>query len=119
MDAPEQIPVVPDRGLVLLVGASGSGKSTFAARHFAASEILSSDAFRAMVGDDPADQSATAAAFDVLMRVVAHRLRRGRLSVVDATSATAPERRRLLLLAARARRATAAIVFDLPVEVSQ
>jgi predicted kinase len=110
---------VPARGLVLLVGASGSGKSTFAARHFARTEILSSDAFRALVGDDEADQTATAAAFDVLMRVLGHRLRRGRLSVVDATNARSDDRRRLLLLAASARRPTAAIVFDLPEAVSQ
>lgn len=113
------IVTVPARGLVLLVGASGSGKSTFAARHFAPTEILSSDGFRGLVGDDEADQSATAAAFDVLMRVLAHRLRRGRLSVVDATNARSVDRRRLLLLAASARRPTAAIVFDLPEEVSQ
>jgi predicted kinase len=81
--------------------------------------VLSSDFFRALVGDDERDQSASAAAFDILMRVLAHRLRRGRVSVVDATNANSQARRRLLLLAAAARRPTAAIVFDLPEDVIQ
>jgi 2-phosphoglycerate kinase len=49
---------VPELSLVLLVGASGSGKSTFAARHFAPTEVLSSDAFRGLVSDDPDSQDA-------------------------------------------------------------
>ena len=110
--------VVPTRGLVLLVGAAGSGKSTFARRHFAATEILSSDAFRALISDDEADQTTTGPAFDILSRVLALRLRRGRLSVVDATNATPGDRSTLLRLAAAARRPAVAIVLDLPVEVA-
>jgi protein phosphatase len=110
---------VPARGLVLLMGASGAGKSTFARRHFARTEILSSDEFRALVADDETDQTATPAAFDVLGRVLVHRLRRGRLSVVDATNAKPADRRALLALAATARRPTVAIAFDLPEAVCQ
>jgi protein phosphatase len=106
--------IIPARGVVLLIGASGAGKSTFARGHFASTEVLSSDAFRALVGDDEGDQSATPAAFDVLERVLAHRLRRGLLSVVDATNAKAADRRSLLGLAAAARRPAVAIVLDLP-----
>ena len=57
---------IPELSLVVLIGVSGSGKSTFAATHFAATEIVSSDACRAMVSDDPNDQDATTDAFDVL-----------------------------------------------------
>jgi protein phosphatase len=110
---------VPVRGIVLLVGAAGAGKSTFAARHFRPTEILSSDAFRALVGDDEGDQSATAPAFDVLTRVVGHRLRRGRLSVIDATNVTPGDRRTWLRLANAARRPTVAIVFNLPEALCQ
>lgn len=111
---PEPRLVIPARGLVLLVGASGAGKTTFASRHFLSTEVLSSDGFRAMVGDDASDQSATAAAFDLLARVLALRLRRGRLSVVDATNVNPGDRRGWLRLATVARRPTVAVVLDLP-----
>ena len=58
---------LPPDALVLLVGPSGAGKSTFAARHFAPTEVLSSDAMRALVADDPMDQAATDAAFELLL----------------------------------------------------
>jgi predicted kinase len=108
----ELVVAVPVRGVVLLIGASGAGKSTFAARRFRPTEILSSDAFRALVSDDERDQSASAPAFDLLHRALAHRLRRGRLTVIDATNATSGDRRSLLRLAAIARRPAVAIVLD-------
>ncbi|MFD0784495.1 AAA family ATPase, partial [Micromonospora azadirachtae] len=77
---------IPELALVALVGVSGSGKSTFARRHFLPSQVLSSDAFRAMVADDENDQSASADAFDALHYVAGKRLRAGRLTVVDATN---------------------------------
>jgi protein phosphatase len=115
--APERVPrvVVPRRSLVLLVGASGSGKSTFAARHFLPSEVLSSDAFRALVSDDERDMSATADAFEVLHLVAARRLANGRLTVVDATNVEPASRRPLLALAREHGSAPLAIVLDLPV----
>ena len=53
---------------------SGSGKSTFAARHFLPTEVLSSDFCRGLVADDENDQSATNAAFDVLHFIAGKRL---------------------------------------------
>jgi protein phosphatase len=106
--------VVPDPALVLLAGASGSGKTTFAARHFAASEVLSSDAFRAMVADDERDMSATADAFELLHAVAAKRLAGGRLTVVDATNVQPEARRPLIALAREHGHPAVAIVFDLP-----
>jgi predicted kinase len=77
---------IPVPGLVVLVGAAGAGKTTFAARWFAPAEILSSNALRASVSGDPTDQRATRPAFAILHREVARRLVAGRLVVVDATN---------------------------------
>jgi protein phosphatase len=99
--------------LVVLIGASGSGKSTLAARHFAASEILSSDAFRAIVSGDESDQRATRAAFSILHRQLGKRLVAGRTSVIDATNVTPYARRSILRLAAASRIPVVAIVLDL------
>jgi protein phosphatase len=79
---------IPDFSLVVLVGATGSGKSTFAARHFLPTEIISSDRCRALVADDETDQSATPDAFDLVHAIAAKRLARRRLAVIDALRAT-------------------------------
>ena len=108
---------VPAPALVCLVGASGSGKSSFARRHFGRYEVLSSDTCRGMVSDDENDQDATAAAFDVLHHIAGKRLERGRLTLVDATSVE-PSARRPLLELARAHSVPAvAVVLDLPLAV--
>jgi polynucleotide kinase-phosphatase len=108
---------IPDLCLVVLVGVSGSGKSTFAARHFRPTEVISADMCRALVSDDENDQSATAAAFEVLHAIAAKRLEAGRLAVVDATSVYAPDRSALLDLARRHHVFAHAIVFDVPLDV--
>src|ERR671926_1057690 len=91
---------LPELSLVVLIGASGSGKSTFARRHFKPTEVLSSDFCRALVRDDETDQSATEDAFAVLHYIAGKRLAAGRLTVVDATSVQ-PEARRVLVTLAR------------------
>jgi protein phosphatase len=107
---------LPDPSLVVLIGAAGAGKSTFAARHFADSEVLSSDRFRALVSGDEADQGATHAAFDRLHRELTRRLAAGMLTVIDATSLEPSSRRALLARAAAAGIPAIAVVFDLPTE---
>lgn len=104
--------------MVLLVGVAASGKSTFARHHFVATEILSSDALRAVITDDPHAQSATDDAFDLLHRILAMRLRRARLTVVDATNVEAWAREQLLGVARRHRRPAVAIVLDVPLDVA-
>jgi polynucleotide kinase-phosphatase len=108
---------VPRLCLVVLVGVSGSGKSSFAARHFRATEVLSSDAFRGLVGDDENDQSVTAGAFEALHAVAAQRLKLGRLTVIDATNVQPDARRPLLALAREHHVLPVAVVFDVPERV--
>jgi predicted kinase len=105
---------IPELALVVLVGVSGSGKSTFARRHFAPTQVLSSDAFRAMVADDENDQSATADAFELLHHVAAKRLRAGRLTIVDATNVQPFARAPLLKVAREYDVLPVAVVFDVP-----
>lgn len=104
---------VPDPSLVVLVGAAGSGKSTLARRLFAADEILSSDALRAAVAGDEADQHVSRAAFAILYRQLEERLAAGRLTVVDATNTRREHRRPLVARAWRAGLPAVAIVLDL------
>jgi predicted kinase len=108
---------IPQGALVLLVGAAGSGKSTFARKHFKSTEIVSSDALRAAVSDDESDQSASADAFQLLHRIAGMRLRRGRRTVVDATNVQPEARRSLLALAAENSVPAIAIVLNLPAAV--
>ena len=105
---------IPDPSLVVLVGPSGAGKSTFAQTHFRATEIVSSDALRAMLADDPNDQGASAEAFSLLAQLLQGRLRRRLLTVIDATNLRPQSRRRWLRLAGRFDLPAVAIVFDLP-----
>ncbi|MEV0560724.1 polynucleotide kinase-phosphatase [Dactylosporangium sp. NPDC050588] len=105
---------IPELCLVALVGISGSGKSTFARRQFAPTQVLSSDAFRALVADDENDQSASAEAFDALHYIAGKRLRAGRLTVVDATNVQAHARKALVDLARAHDVLPVAIVLDVP-----
>ncbi|MFF7234862.1 polynucleotide kinase-phosphatase [Streptomyces collinus] len=108
---------VTDLSLVVLVGASGSGKSTFARKHFKPTEVISSDFCRGLVADDENDQSASGDAFDVLHYIAGKRLAAGRCTVVDATSVQQDSRRQLVELARTYDVLPIAIVLDVPEEV--
>lgn len=110
---------LPNFCLVALVGATSSGKSTFAARHFKPTEVLSSDFFRGLVADDENDQGASAAAFDALYYVAKKRLEAGRLTVIDATHVQAGARRQALDLARAQNCHAVAIVFHMPEQLCQ
>jgi protein phosphatase len=115
-EAPVKISL-PELSLVVLVGVTGSGKSTFARRHFEPTEILTSDFCRALVSDDEDDQTATTEAFEVLHFIAGKRLTRGRLTVVDATNVQPEARQPLVALAREHYVLPVAIVFDLPEEI--
>lgn len=105
---------IPTPALVLLIGPAGSGKSTFARRHFRPTEVISSDVCRALICDDEADQTATRDAFELVHWLAEKRLRRGKVAVIDATSVQAWARASLLEVARRSETPAVAIVFDLP-----
>ncbi len=110
---------IPKLSLVVLIGPSGSGKSAFARAHFRPTEVLSSDACRAMVGDDENDQAVTKDAFEVLRFIAGKRLALGKLTVVDATNVQPEARKPLVELARQYHCLPVAIVLDLPERVCQ
>lgn len=113
----EKLITLPNLSLVLLIGASGSGKSSFAHKHFLPTEVISSDWCRGLVSDDENDQAATKDAFDVLNFIAAKRLAAGRLTVIDATNVQPEARRSLISLARQHHVIPVAIVLDLPREL--
>ena len=110
---------IPEQSLVVLIGASGSGKSTFAKKHFKHTEILSSDFCRGLVSDDENDQSATKDAFEVLHYIAAKRLAAGKLTVIDATNVQHEARKPLLELARKYHYLSVAIVLNIPAKLCQ
>jgi len=108
---------IPELSLVVLVGASGSGKSTFARRYFKPTEVLSSDVCRGLVSDDENDQAATNDAFDVLHYIASKRLAAAKLVVVDATNVQAEARKPLVALAREYHCLPVAIVLNMPERV--
>ncbi|HEY1299991.1 MAG TPA: AAA family ATPase, partial [Stellaceae bacterium] len=103
---------IPEFALIVLIGATGSGKSTFAARHFAPTEVISSDRCRALVGDDENDQAMTADAFELARLIADKRLRHRRLAVIDATNVRPADRKDWIELARRWHALPVAIVLD-------
>ena len=110
---------IPELSFIALIGVSGSGKSTFAQRHFLTSEVISSDACRRLVSNDENNQKATNDAFDVLHYIAAKRLKRGLLTVIDATNVQPDARKPLLWLAREYHGISVAIVLNLPEELCQ
>lgn len=111
MSAPSLLEI-PDFSLVVLIGATGAGKSTFAARWFAPTEVISSDACRGLVADDPNDQSVSTDAFDLVRAIAEKRLKHRRLTVIDATNVRPAERKAWVEIARRWHALPVALVID-------
>jgi protein phosphatase len=110
---------IPKLALVVLVGASGSGKSSFARKHFLPTEVVSSDHCRALVADDETVLDANDDAFALLHTIAGTRLKRRRLTVVDATNVHPESRRPLVQLARDHDCPPVAIVLDIPQRVCE
>src|ERR1700730_7982782 len=102
---------LPELSLVVLMGPSGSGKSSFARKHFKPTEVLSSDECRGLVSDDENNQAATTDAFDVLYYIAKKRLAAGRLTVLDATNVQPEARKNAVALAREFHVLPVAVVF--------
>lgn len=109
---------IPELSLVVLIGVSGSGKSTFARKHFRRTEILSSDDCRALVSDDENNQAATNDAFAVMHFIASKRLAAGKLTVIDATNVQTEARKPLVALAREFHCLPVAIVLAVPERIA-
>lgn len=105
---------IPSFCLVILIGASGSGKSTFARTHFKPTEVISSDTCRGLVSDDEINQAATADAFALVRYIARIRLKNRLLTVIDATNVKEEARKDWKRLSAEFNCPLVAIILDLP-----
>ncbi|MEM6696436.1 MAG: polynucleotide kinase-phosphatase [Pseudomonadota bacterium] len=108
---------IPEFALVVLIGPTGSGKSSFAAKHFLPTEIVSSDHCRALVSDDETAQDATGDAFDLVRHTAGLRLKRRKLTVIDATSVNREDRASLVALARRYHALPIALVLNIDPDI--
>jgi alkanesulfonate monooxygenase SsuD/methylene tetrahydromethanopterin reductase-like flavin-dependent oxidoreductase (luciferase family)/predicted kinase len=103
---------IPDPALVVLIGASGSGKSSWAAERYLPREVVSSDQLRAVVGSGEHDLDASADAFALLDQIIAARARRRLTTVVDTLGLESGRRLAYLELARRSGLPAVAVFFD-------
>jgi protein phosphatase len=118
MRAPDKLQIeIPDFALVVLIGASGSGKSTFAAKHFLPTEVISSDHCRGLVSDDETDQSVSADAFELVRAIAEKRLKHRKLTVIDATNVRAADRKGWVEVARRWHALPVALVIEPGIDI--
>ena len=108
---------IPELSLVTLIGTSGAGKSTFAAHHFLPTEVISSDYCRGMVADDENALDANKDAFELVHFIAGKRLKRGNLTVIDATNVQEYGRKSLISIAREHHVIPVAIVLNLPINI--
>ena len=110
---------LPAPCVVVLIGPSRTGKTTWAHAHFADSEVVSSDSLRAMVGIDEDDQIASTAAFNLLDQIVTERINRHLTTVIDTTGLNAEDRMGWVEMAHGADLPIYAVLFTSTIESVQ
>ncbi|MBI3650576.1 MAG: AAA family ATPase [Acidobacteria bacterium] len=108
--------IIAQNTLVVLCGIAGCGKSTFAAKHFLPTQIVSSDECRALICDDAMNQQVTGHAFELWRLIIRKRLLIGKTTVADATNLESGDRKWLLNTARYYNFFATVMVFDLPIE---
>ncbi|MEO1625123.1 MAG: AAA family ATPase, partial [Bacteroidota bacterium] len=108
---------IPEFSLVVLIGTSSSGKSTFARKHFKPTEVISSDYCRALVSDDENSLHANKDTFELLHYILRKRLKNGLLTVVDATNVQQDSRKKLVQIAREFHCLPVAIVLNSAIPV--
>ncbi|MDE5737106.1 MAG: polynucleotide kinase-phosphatase [Oscillospiraceae bacterium] len=108
---------IPELAVVAMIGATSSGKTSFAKKYFKQTEVLSSDCFRAMICDDETAQDVSQDAFHLLYQTANQRLKYGKLTVIDATNLQQNARKQVITLAKEQNVHSVAIVLDLPEKV--
>jgi F420-dependent oxidoreductase-like protein len=107
---------LPSPCALVLVGPGAAGKSTWAATHFRAETIVSSDSLRALVGTGEDDIGASADAFDLLDEIVERRLARRLTTVIDTLGLDTDRRLKWLEAARHNQVPCVAVTFDTPPE---
>lgn len=104
--------LLPSPCLIVLAGPPAAGKSTWAATHFPAAAVVSSDALRAVVGAGEDDIAASADAFALLEEIVTRRVARKLTTVIDTTGMDGERRARWRALAREHGMACVAVAVD-------
>jgi protein phosphatase len=117
MNAPLSNVEIPDFSLVVLIGSTGAGKSTFAKKHFVPTEVISSDHCRGLVSDDENDQAVSGDAFDLVREIAGKRLKNRKLAVIDATNVRSADRKGWIALARQWHALPVAIVIDPGIDI--
>ena len=108
---------LPENTLLILCGPAGSGKSSFAKRHFSHTQVISSDECRALISDDVSNQNVSGHAFDLMHFIIEKRLLLGRFTVADATHLESDSRNILRKICRRYGFLATVIVFNISLDV--
>jgi len=98
-----------------MIGASGSGKTTYAYNLFHNDIYLSSDRFRAVVGTGEDDQSVSKQVFDLMEVNLRYFLSLDRSVIIDATNRTKQSRERFVKVARQYNSLIHAYFFDISI----